>query len=41
MGDIGTKLGMNANDTGYLILKDLKVPREFMLCKFGEVQQNG
>ena len=33
-GILGTKMGDNANDTGYLILKDVRVPRDNMLMKY-------
>lgn len=40
-GDLGNKLGDFANDTGYLILKNVKIPREFMLMKHSYVTPEG
>ena len=31
MGDIGPKLGLNYVDNGFLILKNVRIPRENML----------
>ena len=33
-GFLGNKMGDNANDTGYLILKDVRIPREYMLMQY-------
>lgn len=41
MGDLGVKIGDNVNDTGFLILKDIRIPRENMLCRFRSVSRNG
>jgi hypothetical protein len=41
MGDLGTKIGDNANDTGYLIMTNVRIPRRFMLAKFQEVTKEG
>jgi acyl-CoA oxidase len=34
VGDIGNKMGDAANDTGYLILDNVRIPRRFMLAKW-------
>eukprot|EP01012_Entosiphon_sulcatum_P053751 TRINITY_DN7403_c0_g1_i1.p2 TRINITY_DN7403_c0_g1~~TRINITY_DN7403_c0_g1_i1.p2 ORF type:complete len:641 (+),score=126.22 TRINITY_DN7403_c0_g1_i1:2482-4404(+) len=41
VGDCGPKLGDRALDTGYLRLKDVRIPRENMLAKFQEVTPDG
>lgn len=41
VGFLGNKMGDNANDTGYLILKDLRIPRENMLMKYNKVAPDG
>ena len=38
VGDIGPKLGANANDNGYLMLDHVRVPRENMLMRFSRVR---
>ena len=38
VGDIGPKLGGNANDNGYLMLDHVRVPRENMLMRFSRVR---
>jgi len=34
VGDIGKKIGDNANDTGYVILNKIRIPRRHMLAKY-------
>jgi len=34
IGDIGNKMGDLANDTGYMVLKNVRIPRRHMLAKF-------
>jgi len=41
LGDLGTKVGDHANDTGYMILENVRVPREYMLNKFKTVSKEG
>ena len=41
MGDIGTKLGYNSVDNGYLLVKNLKIPRKAMLSRFAEITKEG
>lgn len=41
LGDLGMKVGDNANDTGFLILKDIRIPRDNMLSKYKRVTREG
>jgi acyl-CoA oxidase len=41
MGDLGTKLGDGANDTGYMRMQNVRVPREHMLAKGAIVTPDG
>lgn len=41
VGFLGNKMGDNSNDTGYLILKDVRIPRDFMLMKYNQVSPEG
>ncbi|XP_070594233.1 peroxisomal acyl-coenzyme A oxidase 2 isoform X2 [Erythrolamprus reginae] len=41
LGDIGPKMGFENIDNGFLILKDVRVPRESMLAKFSQVLPDG
>lgn len=41
LGDLGPKLGDHANDTGYMRLDNVRVPREFMLAKYQHVTPEG
>lgn len=41
LGDLGTKVGDHGNDTGFMILEDVRIPREFMLSKFKQVTREG
>jgi len=40
-GDMGPKMGDNANDNGYLLLTDVRIPRRFLLERFQEVSPEG
>ncbi|POI34990.1 hypothetical protein CIB84_001256 [Bambusicola thoracicus] len=40
-GDIGPKMNFEHIDNGYLMLKNMRIPRENMLNKFCEVQPDG
>ncbi|NWU63567.1 ACOX2 oxidase, partial [Pterocles burchelli] len=40
-GDIGPKMSFEHTDNGYLLLQNVRVPRENMLSKFCEVQPDG
>ncbi|XP_026577428.1 peroxisomal acyl-coenzyme A oxidase 2 [Pseudonaja textilis] len=41
LGDIGPKMGFENVDNGFLILKNVRVPRENMLAKFSQVLPDG
>ena len=41
VGDIGTKLGYNSIDNGYLLFKNFKVARNAMLSRFAEITKEG
>lgn len=41
LGDLGPKLGDHANDTGYMKMDNVRIPREFMLAKYQEVTPDG
>lgn len=41
VGDIGTKLGYNSIDNGYLLLTHLRVPRKAHLSRFSEITKIG
>ncbi|XP_063147579.1 peroxisomal acyl-coenzyme A oxidase 2 [Candoia aspera] len=41
LGDIGPKMGFQTIDNGFLILKNVRVPRENMLAKFSQVLPDG
>eukprot|EP00743_Colponemidia_sp_Colp-15_P005509 GILK01005925.1.p1 GENE.GILK01005925.1~~GILK01005925.1.p1 ORF type:complete len:1245 (-),score=193.11 GILK01005925.1:130-3834(-) len=41
LGDLGTKLGDNGNDTGFCRLTNVRIPREFMLARFQHVTPEG
>ena len=41
LGDLGCKVGDHGNDTGFMILENVRVPREYMLCKFKTVTKEG
>lgn len=41
LGDLGNKIGDSANDTGFMVLNKVRIPREFMLAKYGHVTPDG
>jgi acyl-CoA oxidase len=41
VGDIGPKMGYNAYDSGYLLLKNVRVPRFNMFARFQQVAKGG
>jgi len=41
LGDLGTKLGDHANDTGYMVLNNLRISREAMLAAHQQVTPDG
>ena len=41
VGDLGPKQGDNANDTGYMRLDHVRIPREYLLSRFQEVTPEG
>jgi acyl-CoA oxidase len=41
LGDLGPKLGDHANDTGFMKLDNVRIPREFMLSRYQEVSPDG
>jgi flavocytochrome c len=41
LGDLGNKIGDNANDTGFMILDNVRIPRTHMLSKYRTVNQEG
>ena len=41
VGDIGSKLGYNSIDNGYLLFNNVKVARNTMLSRFSEITKEG
>jgi acyl-CoA oxidase len=41
LGDLGPKLGDGANDTGFMILKDFRIPRTYLLARHQQVTPEG
>jgi len=41
VGDMGTKLGYNSVDNGYLLFNKVKVPRSAHLSRFAEITKEG
>ena len=41
IGDIGTKLGYNSIDNGYLLFDQFRVPRTTMLARFASIDRQG
>ena len=41
IGDLGPKMGDSANDTGYMVFKNVRIPREHMLSRFQQVTKEG
>ncbi len=40
-GDIGPKFGYNSKDNGYMLFKNVRIPRTNMLKRFAEVSEEG
>jgi flavocytochrome c len=41
LGDLGPKLGDHGNDTGYMRLTNVRIPRQFMFMRFFQVTPEG
>jgi flavocytochrome c len=41
LGDLGNKVGDNSNDTGFMILENVRIPRDAMLSKYRTVTKEG
>eukprot|EP00347_Sterkiella_histriomuscorum_P017806 403347919 len=41
VGDIGPKIGYLSKDNGFIIFKNVRIPRENMMMKYCRVKQNG
>jgi flavocytochrome c len=41
LGDLGNKVGDNSNDTGFMILENVRIPRENMLSRYRTVNKEG
>lgn len=41
MGDIGPKFGYNSKDNGYLLLRNVRIPKENMLRRYAELDDEG
>ena len=41
VGDVGTKIGYNSVDNGFLMLNNVKVPRTALLSRFAEITPEG
>ena len=41
VGDLGNKIGDNSNDTGFLMLDNVRIPREHMLTKYRRITREG
>lgn len=41
VGDIGPKFGFKAKDNGYLVLKNVRIPRENMLMRYVSLNKEG
>ena len=41
LGDLGNKIGDNPNDTGFMWLENVRIPRTFMLSKYRTVNKEG
>ena len=41
LGDVGNKMGDNGNDTGFMILDNVRIPRTHMLSKYTKVTKEG
>ena len=41
MGDVGPKYGYNTKDNGFLLFRNVRIPRENMMCRYAEVSKDG
>lgn len=41
IGDIGPKFGFETKDNGYIIFKNVRIPRTDLLSRYIEVEKNG
>jgi acyl-CoA oxidase len=41
VGDLGSKLGYSSKDNGWLILENVRIPRDNMLDRFAHVDKDG
>lgn len=41
MGDIGPKFGYNSKDNGYMIFKNVRIPRTNLMKRYAEVDAEG
>lgn len=41
VGDLGTKLGYNSKDNGWIMFNQVRVPRTNMLCRFAYIDKDG
>jgi acyl-CoA oxidase len=41
LGDLGNKVGDHGNDTGFMILENVRIPRDCMLMKYRKVTKKG
>lgn len=41
VGDIGTKLGYNSIDNGYLMFTQVRIPRKALLSRFVSITKSG
>jgi acyl-CoA oxidase len=41
VGDIGTKMGYNSMDNGFLSFNQVKIPKENMLARFAGLDEEG
>jgi len=41
IGDLGNKMGDQENDTGFMVIKNVRIPRTNMLMKFNQVTKEG
>lgn len=41
VGDIGTKLGYNSKDNGWMMFDSVRIPRVDMLCRYAYINKDG
>lgn len=41
VGDIGPKFGFSSKDNGYLLMKNVRIPRRNMLMRYVNVDKDG